>query len=365
MFEEAVARLTQVNASIGKDELVKFVADSRDHVLPRFQPLFSEAALPALTAESFWEFLLFKNNRHWTGLHRQGGRICHNMPILKQALIQMHDVSRPIEQRFDVALRDVDHLGKGILTAVLQVMYPDQYGVWNQTSEAGLKELQVWPTLERGLSPGQRYRRINDVLHQLKDGAGIDLWRLDALFWGLSRGVETDAALDLERDIPDAVETLPEGVQLFAFERHLEQFLTSNWRATDLGREWDIHVEDGDEVGIQYACPPVGIIDILARHKNRRDWLVIELKRGQSGDDTVGQLLRYISYVRHHLAATNERVYGLIIASSIDAKLHYAVSDIPNIAVHSYKVHFALAIAESGGNALPFRPRTLSDIQQT
>lgn len=58
---------------------------------------------------------------------------------------------------------------------------------------------------------------------------------------------------------------------------------------------------------------------------------MIELKRNQTSDDTVGQLARY----------TN--VQGVIIAGQYDKKLDYARAIIPNIEVFIYQVDFKLS----------------------
>jgi hypothetical protein len=77
----------------------------------------------------------------------------------------------------------VPNINKAVLTAILQVAYPDKYGVWNNTSERTLRRLGLWPKFERGSSFGQRYERVNSLLGELAKSLGIDLWTLDALWW--------------------------------------------------------------------------------------------------------------------------------------------------------------------------------------
>lgn len=183
MLDEAVTKLKQIYAMRDKNEELTALIDARDDVLARFQLIFSAAAIPTLTAADFQDFLLFKNNRHWTGLYRQKATICNNMDVLRQALLGLHNVSVPIEDRFDVSEQAIKGMGKGILSAVLHIMYPHDFGVWNGASEAALKLLNVWPALNNGASLGKRYKAINDVLHQLANAVGTDLWVLDALLW--------------------------------------------------------------------------------------------------------------------------------------------------------------------------------------
>ena len=109
------------------------------------------------------------------------------------------DESRPIAARYDYALDRVHGMGRAIATAILLVVYPDKYGVWNTTAEAGIKTLELWPAFARGGPEGERYGKINALLVALAHGAGVDLWTLDALWWyalaakDQSEGVEPDA----------------------------------------------------------------------------------------------------------------------------------------------------------------------------
>jgi restriction system protein len=69
----------------------------------------------------------------------------------------------------------------------------------------------------------------------------------------------------------------------FAMEKHLEDFLVQNWTQTDLGRQYDIYEEDGERVGQQFATD-TGPLDILAVSKDKKNLLVVELKKGRASD---------------------------------------------------------------------------------
>ena len=81
---------------------------------------------------------------------------------------------------------------------------------------------------------------------------------------------------------------------------------------------------------------------MLAKHKSEKKWLVIELKRNQTSDSTVGQILRYMSWVRKNLAGEGESVEGLIICHQIDRKLQYAIDGLNDIKCMTYQVNFKL-----------------------
>ena len=50
----------------------------------------------------------------------------------------------------------VAYLGPATLTAILHVTYPDRYGVQNGTTEAGMRQLGIWPELAPTASTGER-----------------------------------------------------------------------------------------------------------------------------------------------------------------------------------------------------------------
>lgn len=80
-----------------------------------------------------------------------------------------------------------------------------------------------------------------------------------------------------------------EDPSVFALERHLEDFLVANWGQTELGKFYDIFQEDGELVGHQYPSD-TGPIDILAISKNKKELLVVELKKGRASDNVVVQI---------------------------------------------------------------------------
>jgi restriction system protein len=128
---------------------------------------------------------------------------------------------------------------------------------------------------------------------------------------------------------------------IFALEKHLEDFLVKNWHHTELGKHYDIYEEDGEKVGQQYQSD-TGLIDILAISKDKKELLVVELKKGRVSDVVVGQVQRYMGYVQDELAENNQKVRGVIIAFEDDIKIHRALSVAPNIDFFTYKIHFKL-----------------------
>jgi restriction system protein len=129
-------------------------------------------------------------------------------------------------------------------------------------------------------------------------------------------------------------------VSNFTFEKYLEEFLVQNWEKTDLANDYDIYESNG-ATGQQFKCD-VGIMDILAISKDKKEFAVIELKRGQASDETLGQVQRYMGYVKDELCENNQTVKGIIIALEEDLKLKRALSVTNNIDFYRYKMNFEL-----------------------
>ena len=117
-----------------------------------------------------------------------------------------------------------------------------------------------------------------------------------------------------------------------------------NWEQTELAKEFSIFEEDGEKVGQQYETD-AGPIDILAISNDRKRLLVVELKRGRASDVVVGQILRYMGYVKSEIAEPDQTVEGAIIALSDDKKLRRALAAVPNVAFYRYEIRFKLVKA--------------------
>lgn len=127
----------------------------------------------------------------------------------------------------------------------------------------------------------------------------------------------------------------------FALEKHLEEFLVQNWKQTRLGKEFEIYEEEGALVGQQYPTD-TGPLDILAISKDKKTLLVVELKKGRVSDNVVGQIQRYMGYVKDELAEADQAVKGVIIGLDDDLRIKRALSVTTNIEFYRYEVRFKL-----------------------
>ena len=141
----------------------------------------------------------------------------------------------------------------------------------------------------------------------------------------------------LDIEVKDETSSISSG--LFYLESQLEDFLIQNWAETEFGQKYNLIYEGGDLKSQQYRTD-IGRIDILAKNKSNDSYVVIELKRNQTSDDTVGQVTRYMGWIQDKYGDTN--VSGVIVAGKYDEKLYYAQKMLKNIEVFLYEVNFKL-----------------------
>ena len=146
-------------------------------------------------------------------------------------------------------------------------------------------------------------------------------------------GVDEEAEEDEVDDV--------EAAAAFGMERHLEDFMADNWVSIDFGRPLRVWTDEQGVPGRQYDTGEVGIIDFLCEDASASGLVVIELKRGKSSDRVVGQTLRYMGWVREHLA-DGRGVSGIIITHEYDDRVRYAVAELPNVDAWTYSVSFTL-----------------------
>ncbi len=132
-----------------------------------------------------------------------------------------------------------------------------------------------------------------------------------------------------------------EEIRSFVVESFLQAFLEKNWTLTSLGKTHDIFEIDGIPVGAQFQTE-TGPLDLLAVSKDKKELLVIELKKGRAYDKVLGQLQRYMGYVADKVAEPGQTVRGLIIALEDDRGLQYALKVAPNVSFMRYSIDFKL-----------------------
>jgi len=144
---------------------------------------------------------------------------------------------------------------------------------------------------------------------------------------------DTNAPNEADISISEQIEYERE----FAYERDLKNFLAKNMGIIEPG----LCLYEEEEVkGIEY---PAGgrFIDLLGIDK-KNNLVVIELKVSKGYDRVIGQLLRYIAWIKKNLAEPVQRVRGVIIASIISEDLKLAASEISDISLFEYDLSISL-----------------------
>ena len=143
----------------------------------------------------------------------------------------------------------------------------------------------------------------------------------------------------LER-LSDSIDTVDNETMVFPFESHLRDFIGRNLDSISVsGKKLRLFVDDEGIDGIEYQTD-VGRIDILALDESDH-FVVIELKLSRGADHALGQLLRYMGWIKSK-RSPDKPVKGVIVAGGIDDKLRYAASVIPEVTLFKYELNFSL-----------------------
>jgi hypothetical protein len=159
---------------------------------------------------------------------------------------------------------------------------------------------------------------------------------------------EPPAIDELEPSAEPVVEPISEPREaaefLFGFERRLRDFLAANIGTLQMaGAPLGLYTDDLGRSGVEYPTG-VGLIDILAVDADG-NFVIFELKLGRGPDAVVGQIARYMGWVRRNLAG-DRGVRGVIVAKAVDEKLRYAASVLPDVSLFEYAMSFTLQPAD-------------------
>ncbi|MCB1493374.1 MAG: DUF91 domain-containing protein [Rhodobiaceae bacterium] len=153
-------------------------------------------------------------------------------------------------------------------------------------------------------------------------------------------GQDLAAMVDDVLGEPDKAGDATDGLQAFSLEYQLRDFIASNLGTIDFeGRRLSLYVDPTGRDGIEYPSA-VGPIDILAVD-GEGSFFVFELKRANSPDRALGQVARYMGWVKQTIGK-EKNVYGAIIARAVSENLKYATTVVPGVFLFEYEVAFSL-----------------------
>ena len=136
-------------------------------------------------------------------------------------------------------------------------------------------------------------------------------------------------------------EELPPTPSEFAYERDLSAFLAKHLSIIEPGLRL---YEDEGITGVEF---PVGgrFVDILGVDAQNR-LVVIELKVSRGYDRVVGQLLRYVAWIKKYQAEPGQGVRGIIVAREISEDLKLACSGLSDVELFEYELSVILRNVE-------------------
>jgi hypothetical protein len=138
----------------------------------------------------------------------------------------------------------------------------------------------------------------------------------------LAHGISLD---EIKNEINKGNSKLKETIEDKLYEKEIEDYYIQNIEEIEV----NIEVLKSPVYGRQYSTH-IGPIDILCIDKVNKEYVIIELKRGQTSDETVGQLLRYMGWVKKHLATPENKVRGILVGSEFNEKIDYSLLGIQN-----------------------------------
>lgn len=140
----------------------------------------------------------------------------------------------------------------------------------------------------------------------------------------------------------DSPESQP-GSSEFLLERDLQRYLAENLECIESGLRL---FEDDGILGFEFEAGGGRRIDILAVDKSGA-FVVLELKVSKGYDRVVGQLLRYVNWVRQNLAEPGQRVRGMIICRNVSEDLRLACASIPDVQLCEYQLSVQVTKVQS------------------
>ena len=208
-----------------------------------------------------------------------------------------------------------------------------------------------YPKIKKGTVTAHLMRLSTNVAsrHQYSprlDGSDDVFFKIDSRTFrlyepGIDPAPLTTGIPEEEDEDEDIEEVEPKSTGAFAYEHDLRDFLARNLRLIEPGLT--VYSDEG-MTGVEF---PVGgrFIDILAIDASG-GFVVIELKVSKGYDRVVGQLLRYVNWIRQNLADPDQRVRGVIIAKRISEDLLLACSSLNDVTLFEYELSVSIKAVE-------------------
>ena len=202
---------------------------------------------------------------------------------------------------------------------------------------------QHYPNVKQGTIAAHLIRLSTNVPTRLQysaraDGSDDKFFKIDSSHFRLYEpGRDPTPISELSPASEDPVDVMSDGSNEFAYEHDLRDYLARNLHIIEPSLK--LYVDEGI-TGVEF---PVGgrYVDILAVDQFG-GYVVIELKVSKGYDRVVGQLLRYMSWIKRNHAEPGQAVRGIIIAKQISEDLRLACSEVVSIGLFEYTLSVAV-----------------------
>ncbi len=196
-----------------------------------------------------------------------------------------------------------------------------------------------YPKIKQGTIAAHLIRLSTNVPTRLQynvrsDGSDDKFFKIDSNTFRLYEpGRDPSPIRETSPSQEEPQEQASESTGEFAYEHDLRDFLARNLYLIEPGLT--LYSDEGI-TGVEF---PVGgrFIDLLAQD-SFGDYVVIELKVSKGYDRVVGQLLRYMNWIKINQADEGQKVRGIVIAKCISDDLRLACAGLPDVALAEYEL---------------------------
>jgi endonuclease len=203
-----------------------------------------------------------------------------------------------------------------------------------------------YPNVKPGTVAAHLIRQSTNVPTRLQysarsDGSDDKFFKIDSSHFRLYEpGRDPTPISELtpaQDEVAPAEERAAAASDEFAFEHDLRDYLARNLQILEPSLK--LYSDEGI-TGVEF---PVGgrFIDLLAVD-GKGDYVVIELKVSRGYDRVIGQLLRYMAWIKRHHADPGQKVRGIIVAKTITEDLLMACAELPTVRLFEYSLSIAV-----------------------
>lgn len=203
--------------------------------------------------------------------------------------------------------------------------------------------LKHYPNVKQGTVAAHLIRLSTNAVTRLHysaraDGSDDRFFKIDSSHFRLYEpGRDPTPISELSPVEEEPAEPIHEGSGEFAYEHDLRDYLARNLHIIEPSLK--LYSDEGI-TGVEF---PAGgrYVDILAIDA-AGSYVVIELKVSKGYDRVVGQLLRYISWIKANQAEPGQSVRGIIIAKQISEDLRLACAELRSVSLYEYELSVAV-----------------------